>query len=124
MKRALIILLVVPWALASCVQVPDRRSQLDKLVGQPETLARQVMGPPTDVSLSGDRVYLSYVDQGNIERFGGYDMFGGYGRYGTIGYRKLGFEGRYTDYLLRCETTLEVQQGVVVTYALKGDHCG
>jgi hypothetical protein len=104
--------------------VPDRRAQLDKLVGQPESLARRVLGPPTDTTQSGDRLYLSYVDPGNIESFAGYDMFGGYGRYGTIGYRRLGFEAPITAYELRCETTLEVQQGVVVTYALKGDHCG
>ena len=120
MKRVLIVLLV----LTGCVQVPDRRANLDKLVGQPEELARKVMGPPTDTSTTGDRTYLSYVQQRPIEQFGGYDMFDGYGRYGTIGYRKLGFEGRYDAYRLGCETTLEVVRGVVVTYSLKGDHCG
>lgn len=110
--------------LTGCVQVPGRRAELDQLVGKPESLARRVLGPPTDVSQSDGRIYLSYVDAGNIESFGGYDMFGGYGRYGTIGYRRLGFEAPITAYELRCETTLEVQQGIVVTYALKGDHCG
>ncbi len=120
MKRVLIVLLV----MTGCVQVPDRRSNLDKLVGKPEELARRVMGPPMDISLSGQRKYLSYVEQAPIEQFGGYNMFDGYGRYGTIGYRKLGFEGQYEAYQLRCQTTLEVERGVVVTYSLKGDHCG
>lgn len=118
------VLVVVATLVAGCVAVPDRRAQLDQLVGQSEVVVARVMGVPDKTFEAEGHRFIAYVERAPVQSFAGYDLFDGYGRYGTLGYRRLGFEAAPEAYVRQCETTFEINDGKVSAYTLRGNACG
>lgn len=118
MRALLAILIAVPM-LAACTLGPDRRAVLNALVGQPETEAIRQLGVPDRSFESGGHRFLAFVDR-SFESFGGAGFGGGYGpRYGAF----TGIDAFPGVYERMCETTLEVTDGRVTTYSLRGNAC-
>ena len=122
--RAAAALIVAGVVASACsAQIPDRNDHLAELVGQPATLVVRIMGAPDYSFDAGGHRFLSYVDRSR-DSFAGYDMFNGYGRYGRLGYRRLGFEAEPGLYERGCETTIEIADGRMAGYRLRGRACG
>jgi hypothetical protein len=118
MRTLLASLIALPM-LVACTVGPDRRVVLNTLVGQPETEAIRQLGVPDRSFDSGGRRFLAFVDR-RVESFGGVGFVGRYGtRYGGF----TGIDAGPNIYERVCETTLEVVDGRVATYALRGNAC-
>lgn len=117
--RALHATLLILPILAACTLAPDRRVVLNALMGQPETEAIRQLGVPDRSFESGGRRFLAFVDR-SAESFGGGGFVGGYAsRYGGF----TGIDAGPSVYERVCETTLEVAQGLVAAYSLRGNAC-
>ncbi len=114
-----------PWVLlllvvSACTAGPDRRAYLSTLVGQPEAEVVRQLGVPTRVYETGGHKFLAYVER--RERVYGGPVFGGFGYFGA-GYGFYdGFPAEVT--VRTCETTFEVADARVLTWALRGNACG
>jgi hypothetical protein len=122
--RALVVLALTAMLLTGCgiFAGPDRKAQLDQLIGKPETDVIRAMGVPNRTIQAEGRQFLAYTDH-QWDTFAGYDMFSGYGRYGTLGYRRQGFEADPSLYERYCETTFEIVDNKVASYTLRGTAC-
>ncbi len=118
--------------LASCVVGPTRKQVLDGMIGQSETVMVRRFGVPTRSYDAGGHHFVAYVQQqqsvfpGDYGGFGfGGPGFGGLG-YGGLGYGGFGgFYGGFPTEVVQsaCETTLEIDRGVVTGWSLHGDGC-
>jgi hypothetical protein len=117
------LLLGLMLLLAACVPRVDRRLFLDTLVGQPETEVIRQRGVPIRTYESGGHKFIAYLDQRSTILYGG-PMFGG-GFYGGGFYGGgFGYDAFPTEVVRRsCETTFEIANGRVQTYALRGNDC-
>lgn len=115
-------IVLLALALAACVNYgAQRRAFLTSLIGQPEAAAVQALGVPTRTYETGGVKFLAY-DERRLDVIPGGPFFGGYGVWGA------GFGGFYdfpTEVIERgCETTLEVANGRVRSWTLRGSLCG
>ncbi len=127
MRPAAPTLLALPLllTLAACATGSGRVALLDRLVGQPETELVRRMGVPSRTFETGGRRFLAYEEQHPAEIVGSGFYGGGFhGRYfgAGIGAGFGAFPAEIVPY--RCETTFEVADQRVVTYALRGNACG
>ena len=110
--------------LAACTTGADRRAYLSTLVGQPEEEIVRQLGVPSRVYEAGGHKFLAYVER--RQRVYGGPAFGGFG--GGFGYFGVGY-GFYDPFPAEivdrsCETTFEVANARVLTWALRGNACG
>ncbi len=91
--------------LTGCVMRPDRRAVLNPLIGHPEADAVRVLGVPNRSLDTDGRRFLAYVDSWGAP----------YGAYG--------YDTSPDFYVWTCETTLEIVQGKVASYVLRGNAC-
>ncbi len=117
-------------SLAGCVIGPSRRQVLDATIGRSETDLVRQFGVPTRTYDAGGRHFLAYVET-NQEILGG-GLGGGFGGFGPGfggGFGGVGgFGGFYGGYPAEviddsCETTIEVQTGIVRGWTLHGRGC-
>ena len=97
---------------------PDTRVTL---VGQPETELVRQLGVPSRTYDAGGRRFIAYSER-RTDIYGGGPFFGGFGYFGA-GY---GLYGAFPAQVVErgCETTFEVGEGRVVSWALRGNACG
>ncbi len=107
--------------LAGCVAVgpSEREVVLSGLVGQPEGEAVRQLGVPTRSFETGGKRYLAFTES----RLDSYPGFSGpvyYGRYRGF------FGGYYGSEIVQrtCETTLEIADGKIASFTLRGNSCG
>lgn len=99
----------------------ERELALSGLVGQPESAAVALLGVPDRTFETAGRRYLAFSER-RLAAYPGFVPFGGYYR------RYQGFyAARFSEpaFVERgCETTLEIVEGKVASYALRGNACG
>ena len=143
-RRSLpLICLVAPvLALAACASpTPAQRRALDAMVGRSPVDVVRSFGVPTRTYSTDGHTFLAYVDnESNYSPgspgpgwgwgFGGLGWGGGYGGgwgggwgggYGGYG----GFGGGFppTYYTSTCQTTFEISNDKVASWAMRGDGC-
>ena len=108
-------------SLAACAPGFDRRAYLATLVGQPETELVRQLGVPSRTYDAGGRRFIAYSER-RADIYGGGPFFGGFGYFGA-GY---GLYGAFPAQVIErgCETTFEVGDGRVLSWALRGNACG
>lgn len=110
--------------LVACAPRVDRRAYLSALVGQPETELIRQLGVPSRTYDTAGRRFVAYSERrtgiyggpffGGVS--GGFGYFGGgYGLYGA-------FPAQVVE--RGCETTFELGEGRVLSWALRGNACG
>ena len=126
MKR---LVLLTVLGLAACTNyAADRAVYLNTLVGQPEAVLVQQLGVPGRVFETGGHRFVAYTAQRTTVYGGGGFGYGGFG-YGGFGYGRgpggFGvFDAFPTEVVARvCETTFDMQGGVVRSWALHGNGC-
>ncbi len=109
--------------LGACTAGADRRAFLDTLVGQPETAVIRQLGVPSRTFQTPGHRFLAYDEQRSSALYGGGGPFFVAGAFynGRFGYADS-FPAEIVQ--RRCETTFEVVNDRVVTYALRGNACG
>ena len=122
MRRAAILICLV---LAACGPRFDRPAFLNSLVGAPEVEVIRVLGVPSRTYQTDGHKFLSYIEQ-RADYIPGGAFFGGYGGgfYGPrFGY---GYGGGFPPSLIQreCETTIDVVNGRMATWSLRGNACG
>jgi hypothetical protein len=120
--RALLTAMTLMPLLSACATGPDRRAVLDGVVGKSETDAVRVLGVPDRTFDTNGRRFLAFVDRRSEAYGGGVGIFGSYG-YGSGGPGILAFDPGPAVYQKLCETTLEVAEGRIASYALRGNAC-
>jgi hypothetical protein len=113
--------------LAGCANgIAQREAELAPLVGQSEAAVVQRLGVPTRTYETGGEKFLAY-NQSRLDfepGFGPYYGGGFYGRGfygGGFGY---GYDGFPPEVIQRsCETTFELANGAVKSFALRGNSC-
>ena len=124
----LIVAACVALSLSGCVIGPSRRQVLDATIGRSETDLVRQFGVPTRTYEAGGHHFLAYVEH-NQEVLGG-GLGGGFGGFGpgfgpgiggVGGFYGGGFPAELIDD--SCETTIEVQTGIVRGWALHGRGC-
>jgi hypothetical protein len=108
--------------LAGCASTPDRRAQLDPLVGQSETDAVRALGVPDRSFEANGHKFLAFVDR-RVDSYGGIGVFAGYGRVPGSSFGRMGFDAPSEIMQRVCETTLELVDGRVSGYVLRGNAC-
>ncbi len=125
--RQLVLITLSALLLGGCglFGQPDRRTQLDQLIGKPETAVIEALGVPNKTVEASDREFLTYSDRraDTADSFPGYDFYGGFDGYGSLGYRKQGFEANPALYERLCETAIEIIKNKVSSYTLRGNSC-
>jgi len=120
MRRRLIALAMLP-ALAACAmpnRLAEREAMLGSFIGQSEADVVRDLGVPSRVFEADGHRFLAYLER-RVEYVPGYTPFRPY-RYG-FGYGP----GFPPDIIQRsCETTFEVVNGKVFSFALRGNACG
>jgi hypothetical protein len=108
-------------ALAGCVDaIAAREAELAPLVGKSELDLVRQLGVPTRTTETGGRKFLAYVED-RSQLLPGLRPVGPWGAYG---YPMGGFQGVSPEIVPRaCETTFELEGGVVRAFALHGDGC-
>lgn len=122
MRAALAGLILLPL-LAGCISDPDRRIVLNSLIGKSEIDAIRVLGVPDRSFESNGRRFLAFVDRRSEAYGGGVGIFGTYG-YAYGGPGVLAYDPGPPVYQRLCETTIEIAEGRVASYALRGNACG
>lgn len=114
-------ILAVALLATACAPGFDRRAYLSSLVGAPEAEVVRQMGVPSRTYETGGHKFLAYSEQRVDFVAGGPFFFGGAGFYGS----RFGY-GAFTPQVVErvCETTFDVAEGRVVTWALRGNACG
>lgn len=110
--------------LAACTNyVAERAGFLNSLVGQPEAVLVQQLGVPGRVFETGGHRFIAYTAQRTTVYGGGGFGYGGFG-YGR-GFGGFGaFDAFPTEVVARvCETTFDLQGGIVRSWALHGNGC-
>ena len=112
--------LLLAAALAACAPAFDRPAFLSTLVGQPEAEVVRRLGVPSRTYEAGGRKFLAYVERRTDATPGG-PFFGGFGYFGS----GFGYYGAFPPQVIErgCETTFEVAEGRVLTFALRGNSC-
>ena len=121
MKR---LALTAVLGLAACTNyAADRAAYLNTLVGQPEAAVVQQLGVPGRVFETGGHRFVAYTSQRTTVYGGGGFGVGGFG-YGR-GFGGFGtFDAFPTEVVARvCETTFDLQGGIVRSWALHGNGC-
>ncbi len=117
-------LLATVLVLGACSTAADRAAFLNTLVGQSQTELVRRMGVPSRSFTADGRTFLAYDEERSSTVYTGGPFFvGGFGgfRGGGFGY-SAGFP---TEIVPRsCETTFEIVNDHVVTWALRGNACG
>ena len=117
MKRVIALLGLV--SLAGCAVGVPRQEILNALVGQPESEAVRVLGVPNRSFQANGHTFLAF-DERRLSYVPAAPAFGPWGSFG-YGY------GYYIPPTIpverRCETTLDVVGGRVVSWSLQGDAC-
>ena len=123
----IIVAICLALTLSGCVIGPSRRQILDATIGRSETDLVRQFGVPTRTYDTGGRHFLAYVEHNQEVLGGGFGGFGpgfgpGFGGFGGFG----GFYG--ADFPAEvieddCETTIEVQTGLVRGWSLHGRGC-
>jgi hypothetical protein len=108
--------------LAGCVAPgpSEREIALSSLVGQPESEAVKLLGVPSRSFETGGKRYLAYSES-RLDAYPGFVPYGGY----YSRYRGF-YGGLYGPQIVQraCETTLEIANGKVASFALRGNACG
>lgn len=123
MRRALPILGLL--CVGACAVGPSRKQVLDGMIGQSETVLVRHFGVPTRAYDTAGHHFVAYVQQQStvLGNYGGFGGFGGYGGFGGFGgFYGGGFPSEIIDN--SCETTLEIDNGVVTGWSLHGAGCG
>lgn len=120
--RAVLAGMILLPLLSACVSTPDRRIELDALVGRSEANAVRVLGVPDRSFEAGGRRFLAFVDRRSEAYGGGVGIFGTYG-YSYGGPGVLAYDPGPAIYQRLCETTLEIAEGSVASYTLRGNAC-
>ena len=120
MRRLLIALAVLPW-LAGCVlpnRLAEREAMLGGFVGQTEADVVRELGVPSRVYDANGHRFLAYLER-RMEYIPGYAPFRPY-RYG------FGYGPGFPPEIIQrsCETTFEIVDGKVFSFALRGNACG
>ena len=118
---ALLLTLPIMGAVAGCAPGVDRRAYLASLVGQPEAEVVRQLGVPSRAYETGGRKFIAYTEQRtDVLPLGGF-YGGGLGFWGA-GY---GYFGGFAPQVIerRCETTFEIAEGRVLSWALRGNVC-
>lgn len=121
MRAALAGLILLPL-LSACVSGPDRRIELDGLIGKPEADAVRMLGVPDRTFDTNGHRFLAFVDRRSEAYGGGVGIFGTYG-YSYGGPGVLAYDPGPAVYQRLCETTLEIADGRVSSYSLRGNAC-
>jgi hypothetical protein len=110
--------LLLAGLLAGCVnQLAVRQNYLAQFVGRPESDLVLAMGVPNRTYETGGIKYLAYDDR-RMEIIPATPMYGP----PYWGWGGGGFPPQVIN--LVCETTIAVRDGVVVSFALRGNSCG
>lgn len=125
------LLLLLPFALAACATNTgeERRAYLTSLIGTPEAeLVRQFGVPSRSYETTG-RTFVAYEER-SVDVIPGGPFFGGFGGFG-YGYGHGFFGPGFGGYAFppqvverACETTFEIGDGRVQSWALRGNSCG
>ena len=120
--------LAVALLTAACAQGMDRRAYLNTLIGTPEAEAVRQLGVPSRTYETGGHKFLAYTEQ-RADYIGSPIMFGaGFGagfygpRFGYAGFGPTVFGPTVIERV--CETTLDITEGRVATWQLRGNACG
>ncbi len=124
MRRTLY--LAATLAIAGCAYPnPQHVQALNALVGKSETDLIRSNGVPNRTYEAGGHKFLAY-SRNRIDTLPGSPGFGpwGYG-YGWGGYGWGGWGGGFPPEVVQrdCETTFELDGGVVKTWSLRGNAC-
>jgi hypothetical protein len=114
--------MVFAAALAGCVAPgpSGRELALSGLIGQNESAAVQLLGVPDRSFETEGKRYLSFSER-RLAAYPGLVPFGGYYRR-YHGFYSAGFY--QPEFVERgCETTLEIVDGKVASFALRGNAC-
>ncbi len=105
---------LIALVLAGCDTGPSRQQFLAALVGHRESDALRTLGAPNRMIEANGHKFLAFDDQhvGYVPSpyFG---EFGGFGYFGPVSY----------PVLRGCEMTLEIVDGRVASYTLRGNSC-
>ena len=116
--------LAVVLGLSACSGRADRSAYLNTLIGQQETELLRQLGVPTRTFDTGGHRFLAYEEQHSSEIFGG-GFGGGLGSFYGRGFAGFGFAGYPVEVVTyRCETTFEIENQRVTSWALRGNDCG
>lgn len=106
--------------VAGCAPAFDRPAFLASFIGQPEDEVVRRLGVPSRSYETGGRTFLAYADR-RVDVVPAGPFFGGFGYLGA-GYG--GYAAFPPQVITRaCETTFELADGRVVTWALRGNAC-
>ncbi|MDT7951543.1 MAG: hypothetical protein RQ966_08560 [Acetobacteraceae bacterium] len=112
--RTIGLVLLAAVTLAGCETGPSRQQYLASLVGRPESDVLRAMGAPNHLIEANGHRFLAYentaVGYASTVPFGPF----GFGYY----YYPVGIPVART-----CETTIEVADGKVVSWTLRGNAC-
>lgn len=129
MRRALPLVLPIVLAACSINNGAERRAYLTSLVGAPETELVRELGVPTRSYETAGRKFVAY-DERRVDVVQGGPFLGGFGGFG-YGYGYSGFGPGFGGYAFPpqvvergCETTFEIGDGRVQSWALRGNACG
>ena len=120
MRRWYPLFVLLPW-LAGCVALPDGRAEreaaLGGLIGQPESDLVRQFGVPSRVYDANGHRFLAYVER-RVDYLPGFAPFRPYG-YG------FGYGPDFPPEIVQrtCETTFEVVDAKVFSFALRGNAC-
>jgi hypothetical protein len=103
--------------LAGCAPGVSRQEVLRALVGRPESEAIRVLGVPNRSVQANGHTFLAFDER----RFTYAPALAPWGPYGLFGYGYYDAPAIPVEW--RCETTLEVADGRVVGWSLRGDAC-
>ena len=115
------LVLTATLLLCACAPGMDRRAYLNTLIGQPESVAVQQLGVPSRAYETSGHKYLAFLEQRQDYLAGGPFLFGG-GFYG----RGFGYGAVFPSEVINrvCETTLDIANGRVLSWSLRGNACG
>jgi hypothetical protein len=114
-------ILLLSLLLSGCVAAgpSEREIFLGQLIGRPEADAVRQLGVPSRSFESGGKRFLAY----NESRIDTVPVLAGFGRYGRPYY---GYYGGFAPEVIQrvCETTVEIADGKVASFTLRGNSCG
>jgi hypothetical protein len=118
--RRLVLLAIACLAAGCANQLAERQAQLNRLIGRSETDLVQTMGIPTRTYETGGMKFLAYEDR-RVEIVPGSPFFPVGGPF-YPGFYGGGIPPEAIN--LTCDTTFTVSDGVVRSFALRGNACG
>ena len=100
-----------------------RPAHLNSLIGAPETDVVRQLGVPTRTFQAGGHTFLAY-EQRSAAIYPTTSLFFGNGFYGP-GFG-LGYGAAFPPTVIErgCETTIDIAEGRMVTWSLRGNGCG